>query len=513
MAGAGGCLVGDRFWHRVAPWGRWSEALAALALVVSFVAWSKVTMGKANGAQYQWRGKVIFASVVVSMFVLTTGRAAVARAGVEQGVVASLAGSGTWVSVRGRVMSEIERSGNQLRFSLRSDAIWVGNRTWRLTERITVLLPSQSMLRAGGGRAAEVGTEVLIGGLIGRPPPAMREWALRERSLGTLKAEEFETVGSAPRWLAATTAVRQFLRSGAENSLDGEDSGLLLGLMYGDTAGMSRESVARFRKAGLSHLTAVSGQNFALVMCAIGALIRLIPALWPRRRLRSAILIAAAMWFVALTRWEPSVLRAGAMAVVLLLGLSLGIRVGVGEVVAVGGLAALVIDPMLAHSVGFQLSIAATLAIAFWALPISEVLRRYVRLPRCVALPAAVALTAEIGVAPVIAAHFGTIQLLSVPANMAAVPAAGFASVWGYPACLVSALIPSLGELLHLGTKWPLQWTRAVATTASGLPGAEVHIGKVPWAAAGAAYAVQALGMAFVTRRLARGRRAAPERA
>src|SRR5690606_29377828 len=95
----------------------------------------------------------------------------------------------------------------------------------------------------------------------------------------------------------------------AATALPATDGALFRGLVIGDDREQPMEMIQRFRMSGLSHLTAVSGQNVAFVLAACGPLlVRL------RTFARWAITVAVIGWFVALTRFEPSILRAGVMA-------------------------------------------------------------------------------------------------------------------------------------------------------------------------------------------------------
>ena len=67
--------------------------------------------------------------------------------------------------------------------------------------------------------------------------------------------------------------------------------------------------VDAFRASGLSHLTAVSGENVAFVLAAASPLLRRLRPWW-----RWAATLGLIGWFMTLTRFEPSVLRAGVMA-------------------------------------------------------------------------------------------------------------------------------------------------------------------------------------------------------
>jgi competence protein ComEC len=70
--------------------------------------------------------------------------------------------------------------------------------------------------------------------------------------------------------------------------------------------------------------------------------------------------------FVLLTRWEPSVLRAGVMAVLVLVGVATGRGPGGRRSLCLAVALLLLADPGLSGSLGFQLSVAATAGV-LWA--------------------------------------------------------------------------------------------------------------------------------------------------
>ena len=69
--------------------------------------------------------------------------------------------------------------------------------------------------------------------------------------------------------------------------LPADRAALARGLVIGDDRDQPQEMVQRFRDSGLSHLTAVSGQNVALLLAAAGPLLRR-PGRWPGGPRRSA---------------------------------------------------------------------------------------------------------------------------------------------------------------------------------------------------------------------------------
>ncbi len=268
---------------------------------------------------------------------------------------------------------------------------------------------------------------------------------------------EIETVSDRrpgrPVTLAANR-LRQRLEHGAR-TLPDADRALFAGLVYGDDRLVAPAVVEDFRAAGLSHLTAVSGQNVALVLTALGPLLRRLSP-WSRW----AVTVGAIAWFALLTRFEPSVLRASVMAGLAATAFVTGReRSGIGLLaLALTGL--VLVDPLLVWSVGLWLSAGATAGLAVLAAPIE----RHLPGPRWFRSPASAALAAQIGVLPVSGLVFGLPSVVSLPANLVAVPIAGAVMLAGFPVALTASLLPdALAALVQLPC---LVAVRAVATVA-----------------------------------------------
>ena len=220
---------------------------------------------------------------------------------------------------------------------------------------------------------------------------------------------------------AFANSIRTVLDDGAA-SLDRSDRALFLGMVIGDDRGQTPVTADDFRAAGLGHLLVVSGQNVAFVLAvAMPVAGRLRPAG------RALVLFVVLAVFAVLTRFEPSVLRATAMAGIGIGASALGRPVDgrVGLSWAVAGL--LIIDPFLARVAAFQLSAAATGGIVWLGGPLA------VRLPgpQWFAIPVATTVAAQLAVSPVLISIFGPIPLASLPANVLAGPAGGAVMIWG----------------------------------------------------------------------------------
>jgi competence protein ComEC len=270
-----------------------------------------------------------------------------------------------------------------------------------------------------------------------------------------------------PWWQVAAGGLRSGLRDAA-GVLPPAPGGLLPGLAVGDTSRLTAEVEADFRAAGLTHLLAVSGANLAIIAGAALALLRLLRA---DPRLAVVVSAAAVFGFVVLARPSPSVVRAAAMAAVVLLALAMGRRRSAVPALATAVLVLLLADPALAVDPGFALSVLATGALVLLAPGWSDALQRR-GVPRWVAEALVVPAAAFLATAPLIAGLNGQLSLVAVVANLLAVPAVAPATVLG----VLAAVLSPLGALPAQVCAWAagpaVWWLVLVADRAAAVPGA-----------------------------------------
>jgi competence protein ComEC len=252
---------------------------------------------------------------------------------------------------------------------------------------------------------------------------------------------------------------------GGSQHLPPSERALLAGFLLGDTRGVPPTVTEQFRAAGLSHLTAVSGGNVAFVLALFAPLLR-------RLGLRGRVVLAAIvlLCFGTMTRWEPSVLRAIAMAGVALLAGYLGRPAAGLRVLLLAAIVLLLADPFLLHQVGFLLSCAASLGIVLFARRITVMLRGPTWMREVLGVTAA----AQLGVAPVLIPVFGSLPLVALPANLVAVPLTAPLTMWGLSAGVLGGLgrsiSPAIPWVLELPTRALLHALMAVADLASRVP-------------------------------------------
>jgi competence protein ComEC len=341
--------------------------------------------------------------------------------------------------------------------------------------------------RAGEAPVLLFADRVPAGALV---PGAVLDLAVRLRAAAPGDDVSYFASAVGPVRLAAPAPplqrVAAALRGGlvARSAVLPGDGGVLLpGLAIGDTSRVPPDLDQAMKSASLSHLTAVSGANCAVITVAVFALAGLLRL---PRRARVVIATLALGAFVVLVTPQPSVLRAATMALIALACLATG-RTAVGTpALSLAVIVLLLLDPWLARSPGFVLSVLATAGLLLLTRPIADRLSRV--LPRGLAVALAVPIAAQVACQPVLVLLQPAVPLFGVAANLLAEPAAPVATVVGLLACLLLPVLPSLGGALALLGWGPAAWIAGIARVAASLP-------ALPWLSgpAGAALAFTAL--------------------
>ena len=332
------------------------------------------------------------------------------------------------------------------------------------------------------------GERVWLEGHVQALSPEVRA-RLAPRHVGARFAVE-RVGGWAPGPTASRLAngIRRTLLAGAA-SLPPDRRALFAGFVLGDDRDEPADVADDFKASGLTHLLVVSGENVAFVLGLFGPLLR---RMGLRGRLVVGLVVLAL--FGVVTRWEPSVLRAEAMAALVLVAAAAGRPASTLRLLALGVTGLLLVDPLLVRSVGFVLSVGACAGIAVLGRPLARALPG----PRPLASALGVTLAAQAAVAPVLVTVFGGVPLATVPANLLAVPAAGPLTAWGMSGGLAAGLVGgTAARVVHLPTSLLLAWVATVARHAAAAP-----LGRLQGAHLGALAATAAVAAALRRRSL-----------
>jgi len=498
-ATATGVFLGPRF----AGTAAWVAAACCLA-VACLGAGGPFRLREEGGG-----GAAVGALVLGALLASGAAAASVRATAVGGGVLVGRAGQPARVEVAATVAEEPRRTRHGGSWVvLTVTRVQLSGRTFRTRERAGIVLSPDRLppQRAGGqpganppagavprgGRLA-VGDRLRLrasvaaarwGDPLGRRPPVVlrhpvvEEWAPPRGAV-----------------LRASEAVRDAARRRALGSLAPERAGLLVGMALGDTSLLPVELERDFRAAGLTHLMAVSGANLAVVLAAGLWLARVAGA---GRPALAAVGMVLVVLLVVVTRWEPSVLRAGVMAGLVLVGVATGRGPGGRRALCLAVVVLLLADPGLAGALGFQLSVAATAGV-LWLGPLAAGALPD-RVPERARKAVGMTLGAQAAAVPAIALALGPVSLAGLPANLLGLPLAGGPMLLGVVAAATAPVAPWAATLACRLADPFLVGLVAVAGWAAGLPGGTVTPSG-PARAAPAVVVVLALAAASRRRR------------
>jgi competence protein ComEC len=248
-------------------------------------------------------------------------------------------------------------------------------------------------------------------------------------------------------------------------SRDSTGAALIPGIVIGDTRLESSELIDNMRRSGLAHLTAVSGANFAIVTAFILWLTR-----WITRRkvFRGVITFLFVIYFLELVRPSASVLRAAAMALVIIVARMSGSRSISAASLAIAIIGVLILDPFQGFDPGFVLSVLATSALIFLAPVIQKCLERF--LISFLAEAISVSAAATLACTPYLIFLAGEVSLGSVFFNVAAAPVVAPITIFGFLSMALCSPLPNLSQIFFTLSEPMANWIVHLSSLHSHIP-------------------------------------------
>lgn len=257
---------------------------------------------------------------------------------------------------------------------------------------------------------------------------------------------------------------------------DTEEEGIIRVLLLGDEDGVGEETQKAFRRSGAAHLMAVSGLHVGFV----AALVLFIFGWMKKRSWGQLIAVFVCMGLYALAAESAfSVFRAMLMLAGALLAGHFGRRADGATSLAAACLIALVSDPMEILRAGFLMSVCAVAGIFMLYDRLDTLLAKVIRI-RWLRSSVAVSISAQLGVLPVQAAVFGTVNLLSLLTNLAAVPLAAGIVMMGLPTVLLHMLWPAAAMVPGAVTGFLARVLTLLCETVAAIPFAQVMVDSPP---------------------------------
>jgi competence protein ComEC len=248
----------------------------------------------------------------------------------------------------------------------------------------------------------------------------------------------------------------------------GDAKCLVSGLSIGIDSCLSENFKVNMKKVGLTHLTAVSGANCVIVVGAIWLVLRRIKV---GRGVRFITAIVVLCGYVALVGWQPSVLRAAFMTVVMMTALEFGARIRSMFALSFGASLLLIVDPWLLIDLGFWLSTLATAGLVLFGKPVYLQLCNW--FPKPVAIGLSAAIVAQFLCLPILIYLQEGFPTYSVIANLVVEPVVAPITVLGLFAVLCGPWLPviadSVLQVAEIFANWIVWVANALSQNTNGL--------------------------------------------
>ena len=276
--------------------------------------------------------------------------------------------------------------------------------------------------------------------------------------------------------IAHAGELRQRAEQGLGRGMPAREAALARGFVLGEDDEVDAATKEDFRRAGLSHLLAVSGQNVTLL--ALLAM-PVLAALGIGLRERLVWVLGLIAVYVPLAGAGPTIQRAAVMGAMGVLATLSGRPASRLYALSLAFVATLAIDPGVAADVGWQLSFVAVLGIFALASPLRRALTAWLgsgALRHALAEGLAVTTAATLATAPLIAFHFETLSTTTLVANLLAMPAVAPA-MWLGMVGAAAAQVPGLPLApLNAVTAVLLAYVAQVASWCGRPSWAAVHV-------------------------------------
>ncbi|HET8757917.1 MAG TPA: ComEC/Rec2 family competence protein, partial [Solirubrobacteraceae bacterium] len=300
----------------------------------------------------------------------------------------------------------------------------------------------------------------------------------RRGALAAIEVSRFRATGEHRGGPAGVVdGARRRAEAGLGRGLAEPEAALARGMVLGQDEQLGDDVRDDFKRSGLAHVLAVSGQNVMLLATLVlgaGALVG-VPL-----RARLVIALALVATYVPLTGAGPSIQRAGVMGAAGLVAALAGRPAHRWYALVLAAAITLAVNPRAAGEPGWQLSFAAVVSL----LALVPALRGWLgrALPGPVADVAAMTVAATVGTAPLMALHFGQVSLAALPANLLAAPAIALIMWLGMLGAGAAQIAPALAAPFNELNQPLLAFVEWVARTMSQVPVAvmPVRIGTPP---------------------------------
>ncbi|CAN5891216.1 hypothetical protein BH23ACT11_BH23ACT11_15100 [soil metagenome] len=254
------------------------------------------------------------------------------------------------------------------------------------------------------------------------------------------------------------------------------EASIVRAMVLGDRSRMPENLEEDFRRSGITHILAISGQHVAILAAMVYFLLRSL-AVPLAARVPSTL---GLIWlYIIVAGAPPSAVRAGVVATLVLAATLIGRQISPLHFMTTMLAAVLAYNPDLVYSTGFQLSVAAVFGILLLRKPIKAMLEGSVfkplsEPPELLLDLLSISLAAQIATAPIIASTFGEVSVVGTLTNLVAVPLSAPILTLGLLGSVTGNVAPALAYPINYTNGFLVTLVEWVAQLASALPFAAI---------------------------------------
>lgn len=326
---------------------------------------------------------------------------------------------------------------------------------------------------------------------------------IQYQETGTIEASSIITFDRNNQGFTALDSLRERIATTLTNTIGGDAGGLASALITGDRSGLSRNVTEQFRRAGLSHILAISGLHLSL----IGGMIIVASsfALGKRNRLYLIAPLIAVATYAALAGFAPPVTRAAIMFAALMATKSLGRGFHMLPAISLAAATMIALQPNILTSISFQLSFAAMLGIALILPKLDTVIeisptrhatsgtRRdiWAWIKRFIYGTMMLSLVTTLATAPLLALYFKAIPVWGSVATLFVAPVLPILIIFSAIAAFIGIIAPdAIANIIGIPAFIAARYIIQIADTFSKIPPGPIQTGTLAAWSVAIAYAI-----------------------
>lgn len=305
---------------------------------------------------------------------------------------------------------------------------------------------------------------------------------------GSVKAKNIKVIeqNKGNIFMNFTYKISDEIKENIEEFMGEKYSGLLIGLLLGDSSKIDENMEENFKITSLTHILAVSGAQVTYIIVAMYSLLKRKIGIQKTR----VVIIASLIFYTALTGFSPSIVRAGIMGIILMISGLVFRKNDIINSIAISLFFMLVYNPFLLENVGLQLSYLGTIGIIGFNKTIILILkniqirnrkwkykinRKLILLISKIKEILAVTMSASLAVVPVMIYHFNLFGTYFLITNLLASIIIGPITLLGTLLVIISFISINIAKILSYILKFLIDILLFISSF-SKLPISKIYI-------------------------------------